>query len=297
MRIIPLILLVALPLVLRGQSRREAPQLSGIVNLPGFKKAVFEFGSDCCNTPRFDVLAEGQGDEDLRVIKILPERATVEASINATQAPITLTLSVESNRVSSERLSIELANCSLYSLLELLGEFNGRTLLYSPFLARSNFWVTGSVTDLNGAAKLLERVLAERNIVTVADGDVFMAVVPKEQASKLKLHAPARASRSSATNNVSKDKSDSRDFPTGAIDFRGADVNQVMDIYSALVGGRFDRGAARPQPVQPFFFLRSRSPLTEEEGVYAFEILLSWQGIKMVRGADGMVRAVPVPKE
>jgi len=64
-----------------------------------------------------------------------------------------------------------------------------------------------------------------------------------------------------------------------------------------VIGGKFDKAAPRLAAVQPFIFIHSQSGLSKEEFLYALDTLLGWQGIKMTKGADGLVRAVQEPRK
>jgi len=112
------------------------PRLSGIVDLPGIKEAVFEIP----RLPGLDrrplVLAEGQGLWGLEVLKILPDRRSVQVTVRGLEIPQMLTLDAVTNASSGAATTIELDRSSLHSVLELYGQFSGRTLLYWPSLRR-----------------------------------------------------------------------------------------------------------------------------------------------------------------
>ena len=74
------------------------------------------------------------------------------------------------------------------------------------------------------------------------------------------------------------------------IDFRGADLNQVLDIYSMLVNRTLLRPATLPAPT---ITLTTQGQLTMREGIQALEAVLALNGITMVNVGDKFVKVVP----
>jgi len=79
-------------------------------------------------------------------------------------------------------------------------------------------------------------------------------------------------------------------MPEGMIDFRNADLNQVLDIYSMLVNRTILRPATLPAPT---IFLKTQGHLTMREGIQALDAVLALNGITMVNVGDKFVKAVP----
>lgn len=81
-------------------------------------------------------------------------------------------------------------------------------------------------------------------------------------------------------------------IPPGMIDFRGADVNEVLRIYADLVR----RTILRPANLQTQgqIVLRTQTPLTTSEAVQAIEALLAMNGIALIPAGDKFVKAVPL---
>jgi hypothetical protein len=77
------------------------------------------------------------------------------------------------------------------------------------------------------------------------------------------------------------------------IEFRGADINQVIHLYSELLGGKLDR---RHFPIvdcpYSFVFLLTETPLTKSEAIYAMKTLISWHGYELVASSNGMLQVV-----
>ncbi len=73
------------------------------------------------------------------------------------------------------------------------------------------------------------------------------------------------------------------------IDFRGADLNQVLEIYSLLVNRTLLRPATLPAPT---IVLTTQGQLTMSEGIQALEAVLALNGITMVNVGDKFVKVV-----
>jgi general secretion pathway protein D len=79
-------------------------------------------------------------------------------------------------------------------------------------------------------------------------------------------------------------------LPQGMIDFRSADLSQVLDIYSMMVNRTILRPATLPAPT---ITLTTRGQLTVREGIQALEAVLALNGITMVYMGDKFVKAMP----
>jgi general secretion pathway protein D len=79
-------------------------------------------------------------------------------------------------------------------------------------------------------------------------------------------------------------------LPQGMIDFRAADLNQVLDIYSMMVNRTILRPATLPAPT---ITLTTHGQLTVREGIQALEAVLGLNGITMVNMGDKFVKAMP----
>ena len=273
------------------------PRLSGIVDLPGFRKAVFE-RQRLCSPDEFSIVGEKESERTLEVTRILPERRSVEMKTADAAEPLTLTLPGTAKAADEKPATIDLVDCSTYAFLELFNEFTNRALLFSPLLPLTTFSLRASVTNASEVAALMERALEEKGIVIVPDGQQFAAVVPKEQVPSLKLHAPEAKSQSQpeTAKAVASLKSGGM-MPPGMIDFRGADFTGVFSIYATLINARFDLTAPRPATVLPFLYVRTKPPCSVEQAKYVLDTLFAWNGVKMVRDADGKARVVSIKEK
>ncbi len=76
----------------------------------------------------------------------------------------------------------------------------------------------------------------------------------------------------------------------GLVDFRGADLNSVLQLYCQMI----NRTLLRPQALPDVkIFLKNQTELTKAEMLQAFDAVLALNGISMVRIGDKFVKAVP----
>ena len=76
----------------------------------------------------------------------------------------------------------------------------------------------------------------------------------------------------------------------GVIDFQGVDVNQVLEVYSKLVGRTLLHGQVPPANI----VLRTETPLTKTETIQALQAVLALNGIAVVNIGDKFVKVGPV---
>ena len=79
-------------------------------------------------------------------------------------------------------------------------------------------------------------------------------------------------------------------LPQGMIDFRSADLSQVLEIYSMMVNRTILRPSTLPAPT---ITLTTRGQLTVREGIQALDAVLALNGIAMVNVGEKFVKAVP----
>jgi general secretion pathway protein D len=78
--------------------------------------------------------------------------------------------------------------------------------------------------------------------------------------------------------------------PAGTINFQSADVNQVLDIYSDLVG----RTLLRPATLAGGqIVLKTKTPLTKSELIQALQAVLAMNGVSLVNIGDKFVKVLP----
>jgi len=79
-------------------------------------------------------------------------------------------------------------------------------------------------------------------------------------------------------------------LPAGTINFPATDLNQVLQIYSELVGRTVLRPTSLPAPT---ISLKTQTPLTRHEAIQAFDAVLALNGIAVVNVGDKFVKVVP----
>jgi general secretion pathway protein D len=79
-------------------------------------------------------------------------------------------------------------------------------------------------------------------------------------------------------------------LPAGTINFPATDLNQVLQIYSELVGRTVLRPTTLPAPT---ITLKTQTPLTRHEAIQAFDAVLALNGIAVVNVGDKFVKVVP----
>ena len=82
-------------------------------------------------------------------------------------------------------------------------------------------------------------------------------------------------------------------LPEGMIDFRGADLTQVLEIYSMLVNRTLLRPATLPTPT---VILKTQGQLTMREGIQALEAILALNGVSLVPIGDKFMKVVAEPQ-
>jgi Mg-chelatase subunit ChlD len=79
-------------------------------------------------------------------------------------------------------------------------------------------------------------------------------------------------------------------IPPGTIDFRGADLNQALDLYGHLTGRSVMRAANLPSPI---FLLDAKRPMTKSEAIRALDAAFAANGIAIVDTGDKFSKAAP----
>jgi hypothetical protein len=283
------VLLGLLALNTPAQSQGTAPKLTGIVSWPGTKRAVFQLPSKSLGSTASSVLAEAERDGDIEVVQIRPDDRAVKVRLRTLDGELTLKLDSRTNQPAPSFASLDLEDISLNTILSFYGEWSARTLLRWPSLPDATFSITGSPTNRTEAAKVLEKALAQKQIVVITDGSKFAMVVPADKAEGVKP-------RSSQIKRLDKSDDQHDLLEIGTIRFYGADLSQFLTIYADLLGSEFDKSSAAP-PVHPLpVWIRQETAFSKAECLYAFETLLAWQNMKLVPAAPGFVKAVPLSK-
>jgi hypothetical protein len=266
-------------------------RLVGIVSSADRPCVVLEVVGPRRVTPRLLILWEGQREEGIQVVRIAPDNGSVElASQGGDKTTVQLT-----NTTNLPAPGVVLEEVGLNEVLYLFAMCTNRTLLRWPYLRAPSFSLRAPAKDRVGAARILAQALAAKGLSVIPDGEKFLMIVPESAAATVKPHAPpAKASPGGGTQTqptlAGSGTAEQEFIPPGMIDFRGADVAQVADVYSELLGRKLDR--SERLPVSGTISFRTQTRLTKEEAVYALETLLIWSGVKLVPAGEDKLKAV-----
>jgi hypothetical protein len=284
-----LLLVIFSAMSLRAEREPQPMRLAGIIDLPGMKRAMFG-RTAASRTWEEGVLAEGQRDGDVEVLNINAKNRTVTINRAGTKAE----LSFEPSPLN--QFTLDLQTASLDQVLNVYGELAGRTVLRTPDCSNIAITLSAAPTNALDAARILEAAFLENSIVTIPDGKKFVMMLLKTQSTLFKPDSPAvqvPATNSSPTSITNATAPGEQLLPPGMIDIRGADINAVLVLCAELKGHTLDRS----EPLGCDFkgvVLKTQTPLTREEAIYAVEKVLAFQGIKLVPSSkgEGMVKAV-----
>ena len=180
--------------------------------------------------------------------------------------------------------------------LELYQAYCGKTVIRSanlPALAEFDKPIPSS--DTNGMRIVLENELLNKGIEFVPLGDAIVMAVESGWNNSLTanyiatIKAQLPSSPSVPVSNGEKSAEES--IPPGTIDFRGADINQFLDLYAMLR----NRTVLRSTQIRSSDFkLRTQTPFTKSAVIYLLEVLLALNGIASIEDGTNFVQIVPI---
>ena len=262
-------------------------RLVGIINLPTFKKVVVLQDS---KHPQGSILGERKREGEIEVLAISPAELSATLIVH-TNRDVKLTMEGEKLEPGSATPTIILQNVHFRSVLEIYQMFCHRTLLEHPKLSNRLFTFRSSATNEAGAVADLQKAFAEKDIVIVPDGEKFVMIAPKSVASGLEPR-----STQENPNDSNGDQHNEEMIPPGVVDFRGADMYQVLELYGMLAGHNLDRSSRLPPHEPNGFFFKNQTPLSKKETIYALKTLVNWHGLNVITQSDGSITGVLPPK-
>jgi hypothetical protein len=173
--------------------------------------------------------------------------------------------------------TIDFRGADLHQFLDLYGVLQNRTLLRSSQISSSQFRIR-SQTALakTDTIYMLEVSLALNGIASVPDGTTFMQVVPLRQVASLSLEAPQPNSEDPLLD------------PKTVRDFRFASPIDLVAYYAELNG----RTAIPSNQVRgPAMLFKAQTRLTKPELLYALKTILALNGIAIVEQDDKTIQA------
>jgi len=181
---------------------------------------------------------------------------------------------------------VRLDNADLQQALDFYASIKGRTVLQHPLLKRTTISVVaaGQKAQLEAA---FEDAFRAQEMGVIPDGEKFVMIVPASLTNFVtpgsdKIVSTVLGDLSSLMNN--------QILPAGTINFPGSDVNAVVRIYGEIIGRKLAAGSQRPHGI---IRLKTATPLSKAEVIYAFETLFDWQGLRMVPESDKTFRVEP----
>ena len=271
----------------------HATKVVGLVNLPDMKGAWLEMHDSSTNnsfsTTSHQFMKEGDifTDEEIsdvhvqiQIIQIGFTNGTVTAEEDGKEMIYHID---RSGNVETQPAhpGVYFNNASLDSVLDLYAGITGRTMLVHPLIHQKTARVSIQAQGKSEFTHLLENVLRETNIAFIPDGEKFELIVPL---------ALEKTLQSNLINSASLIKSDTK-TPRGTLDWKNVDLEQVLNVYGALIGKKLMQ--ERPLP-NITINLRTQTPLTEAESIHALDTLFAWNGIKIVNLDDHSFKAVPI---
>jgi hypothetical protein len=174
---------------------------------------------------------------------------------------------------------IDFMGADINQVLDIYSMMRGRTILRPTLLPAPviRLRTVGRLTMEEGVYAL-ETVFALNGICVVDDGPHFVQVLPAQERPQVRTRSP-------------KPGAGAEMIPAGSIDFRGAGLDQALDIYAVLRQRTILRAAALPAPT---VILRSASALTQEEAIYAMTTVFELNGIVVVDDGEKFVQVVPM---
>jgi hypothetical protein len=138
--------------------------------------------------------------------------------------------------------------------------------------------------------KAIELALAPKGILFRQDGDKFAFAGRENDLNSITPQLRELAATLAKTRSNAGPGAQEELLPTGAINFPGTDLNQVLMIYQELVNRSLLRPVTLPAPTVAF---RSYTSWTIEEAIYAFNATLALNGISIVPVGEKFVFAFP----
>jgi hypothetical protein len=264
-------------------------RLTGIVSLPGLKQALLQDSKH----PGDYLLGEGERERDMEVTAISPADLTVTLNLH-TNRNLKLSIEGATNEVSGQPPTILFQKASIHPVILIFQQLCNCTLLQHPQTPDFPFTFLSTATNPIDALHDFQNAFTNKGIVLIPDGDKFVIMGPTSAASML---IPRSAQASSAETSPSAQSTNAEIhaqdlLPGGVLDFRGADFNQVFNLYAMLIGRNIDRTHRFQVPVHGDFFIHTQTPVSKTEAVYAIGTLINWRGVNVVTQSDGSITAL-----
>ncbi len=263
----------------------------GLINLDDFKVALLEFRDwfpdrTSSMTSR-EFLKQGQTYEDrmikdanvkIEIIRINFADGLIEALENGEAAVYRFKRDDASNG-GLKAASLRLNDLGFEAIFGLYAAISERTLLVHP-AANKKMPVIVAANPRNKAEAIqsLESALSEKGFALIPDGNKFEQVIPNELAKNANPQSAALA--------VSKTADD---VASWSVDDKNIPFEMICNFYGKMSGRE-----VLPEEFFPnvTLTLKTTNPLTKPEMLYAVDVLLGWQGVKIVNVDEKTSKAI-----
>ena len=199
----------------------------------------------------------------------------------------TLYVPAETNLAAANPKNIRLNHGDFDDALDLYAAIKGRTVLVHPDIKQLLVTISAEAHNNAEAAAIVEKALREQGVSVVADGTRFEWLVP---IGATNLVSPSAISSSSpAQGSPSTNTLDT--LPEGSINFAKVELRQTLNVYQALTGLKWVQEP--PIPLTNTIAFHNQTPLTKAETMHAFDVLLAWQGLKVVHVDEKSFKVAP----
>jgi hypothetical protein len=187
--------------------------------------------------------------------------------------------------------NLVLNQADLNDTLDLYATLKDRTILVHPRVKSSPVTLVATARSRREASTALENALQADGAKIIADGDKFEWIVPADAANSFApANLPARPpAKESSTNHAAST------LPAGSIRFIQVGLPQFLDVYSALTDRKWTQH--QPLPIGLTFAFHNQTPMTKDETLHAFDVLLAWHGLKVVKTDDKSFELAPITAE
>jgi hypothetical protein len=174
--------------------------------------------------------------------------------------------------------------------LDEYGRLIAKTILRPTALPHLPDSITADLpADKTNAIARIERAFSEQGLAILPDGPHFVRIIPKADRDSL-TNAPLRGAEL-APSKASAMPERGTSVEPGMIDFRQADLSQVLEIHAALTQRTVLRSITLPSPP---ICLATSCLLNKDELVYALKTVLALNGICVVDDGSKFVQVVPI---
>ncbi len=281
-------LLLSAPVLSFGQSSPPGLALRGIVSWPGHEVALLEH----TNTNPWErnlVLKSGEVSSGIEVLQI--KDGMVKVRVQNGSGEVQLSLPRTGSPVAAPgpaAASIQLEGANLDLVFRVYQQIADRTVLRPWNLPAAILTVPGTnFTTTDDLLKALDKTLVARGVLMRPDREKFvLAVANNADFQNVTPELWNAASRLAGESSTPKEERLDR----GIINFPSTDLNQVLVVFQELANRTVIRASTLPSPS---ICLRTQTPLSRAEAIYAFSAVLALNGLSFTEAGDRFLLVYP----